>query len=430
MEEREKKQGQWKPENTAYQSPTFTKKMRQIHTILAPQMSPIHFDLVQEAAKESGYHMVVLPAIDKSAIDEGLKYVNNDACYPAIVMIGQIIWALKSGEYDVDQTSVIISQSGGGCRATNYIAFLKLALKQAGFENTPILSLNTLGLEKQPGFHISIGMVNRSIMALVYGDLFMRMLYRTRPYERFPGSASLLYEKWRQRAKQNISTGNKRIFQHNIAEIIHEFDRLELTDIKKPRVGIVGEILVKYHPTANNDIVSIIEQGGAEAVVPDLMDYFLYSTFNSRFRSRYLAGKRLDQQKSDIAANYIMSYRKIMGRELKKSVRFIPPTPIEELAHMASSILSLGNQTGEGWLVTAEMLEFFEQGTNNIICVQPLACLPNHITGKGMFKPLRERYPGANIMPIDYDPGISNVNQLNRIKLLLAVAMKESKNNS
>ena len=195
--------------------------------------------------------------------------------------------------------------------------------------------------------------------------------------------------------------------------------------MKKPRVGVVGEILVKYHPTANNDIVTIIEQGGAEAVVPDLMDYFLYSAYNSRFRFKYLAGKKLDMYKGKIAGRYIMRYRGIMKHELKRSRRFIPPSSIEELAHMASGILSLGNQTGEGWLVTAEMAEFIEQGTNNIICVQPLACLPNHVTGKGMIKPLKERYPNANIMPIDYDPGLSSVNQLNRIKLLLSVAMKE-----
>jgi predicted nucleotide-binding protein (sugar kinase/HSP70/actin superfamily) len=228
------------------------------------------------------------------------------------------------------------------------------------------------------------------------------------------------------RAKENLRLGHRRLFTHNIKEIIQEFDHLELLDVKKPKVGIVGEILVKYHPTANNDIVSILEKGGAEAIVPDLMDYFLYSAFNSRFRFRYLAGKKLDRQKSNLALGYLTSFRNIMKRELERSSRFMAPTPIDELAHMASGMLSLGNQTGEGWLVTAEMMEFIEQGTSNIICVQPLACLPNHITGKGMFKPLKERYPQANIMPIDYDPGISSVNQLNRIKLMLSVAMKKT----
>ncbi len=412
------------PEKQYCPPPIFTKEMKQTHTILAPQMAPIHFELVQEAARACGYHMIVLPTVDRSAVEEGLKYVNNDACYPAIIMIGQLVQALKSGEYDTDHTSVIISQSGGGCRATNYIAFLKLGLKQAGFPQVPIISLNTAGLEKQPGFKLSVTMINRCIMALVYGDLFMKLLFRTRPYELFPGSAQLLCEKWMKRAMENVRIGDRRTFRQNIREAVREFDSLELLDIKKPKVGIVGEILVKYHPTANNDIVSIIEQGGAEAVVPDLMDYFLYSSFNSGFRSRYLAGKKLNKKLSDFAMNYMMGFRNIMKQELEKSRRFTPPTSIQELAHMASSILSLGNQTGEGWLVTAEMVEFIEQGTSNILCVQPLACLPNHITGKGMFKPLKERYPQANIMPIDYDPGISSVNQMNRIKLMLSIAMK------
>jgi predicted CoA-substrate-specific enzyme activase len=424
MEERDRMNYRPNPQENTQIQPIFTKGMKHTHTILAPQMAPIHFELVQEAARTCGYRMVVLPAMDKTAVDEGLKYVNNDACYPAILMIGQVVQALKSGEYDINHTSVIITQSGGGCRATNYIAFLKLGLKQAGFPNVPIISLNTAGFEKQPGFKFSVGLINRCIMALIYGDLFMRVIYRTRPYERFPGSAQLLFEKWNERAKASIREGSRREFHRNIRGIIREYDRLELLDIKKPRVGVVGEILVKYHPTANNDIINILEQGGAEAVVPDLMDYFLYSTFNSRFRFRYLAGKKLNRQLSDFATTYIMSYRNIMKSELEQSLRFTAPTPIGELAHMASSILSLGNQTGEGWLVTAEMLEFIEQGTNNIICVQPLACLPNHITGKGMFKPLKDRYPQANIMPIDYDPGVSNVNQLNRIKLMLSIAMK------
>jgi predicted nucleotide-binding protein (sugar kinase/HSP70/actin superfamily) len=360
-------------------------------------------------------------------VDEGLKYVNNDACYPAILMIGQVVQALKSGKYDVNQTSVIMTQSGGGCRATNYIAFLKLGLRQAGFGQVPVISLSTMGLEKQPGFKLSLGLINRCIMALIYGDLFMRLIYHTRPYERFPGSAQVLYEKWKERAKDNVKAGGRKEFHYNIHKMIEEFDHLELCEVQKPRVAVVGEILLKYHPTANNDIITIIEQGGAEAVVPDLMDYFLYSTYNSRFRFRYLAGSKLNNKLSDVAMWYIISYRNIMNRELASSRRFLAPTPIDELAHMASSVLSLGNQTGEGWLVTAEMMEFLEQGTKNILCIQPLACLPNHVTGKGMIKPLKELFPQANIMPIDYDPGISSVNQLNRIKLMLSIALKEVK---
>ncbi len=415
-------------EDISYHNQIFTKEMRKSHTILAPQMAPFHFELIQEAARASGYQLEILPAMDLSAVEEGLKYVNNDACYPAIIVIGQIIQALKSGKYDIKHTSVIIMQTGGGCRATNYIAFLKLGLKQAGLENVPIISLNAAGLEKQPGFSISIGFINRSIMAVIYGDLFMKVLNRTRPYEKIPGSAQLLYQKWNTKAKANVRIGNRKIFNNNIKNIIQDFENLELLDIMKPKVGIVGEIFLKYHPTANNDIVGILEQEGAEAVVPDLMDFLLYCAFNSKFRFEYLAGERLKMELCGFAASHIMKYRRIVKRELEHSSRFKPPTHIEELAKMVSPVISLGNQTGEGWLVPAEMLEFIEQGINNIICVQPLACLPNHVTGKGMIKPLREKYPESNIVPIDYDPGISSVNQLNRIKLMLSVAIKNLNN--
>ena len=424
IEERERKGYQPKKEEICYQIPLFTKAMRSTHTILAPQMAPIHFELLKEAAWMSGYRMEILPAMARSAVDEGLKYVNNDACYPAVIMVGQIVQALKSGLYDPKKTSVIITQSGGGCRATNYMALLKLGLKQAGFPHIPLISVNTVGLDKQPGFRYSIGLLNRCLIALIYGDLFMRVLYRTRPYERFPGSANILYERWMDIAKDNVRDCSYRTFRANIKAIVRDFDRLELLDIKKPRVGIVGEILVKYHPTANNDIVGIIEEEGAEAVVPDLMDYLLYSSYNARFRYKYLAGKKLNKSLGNLAGDYMQGFRKTMGKELEKSERFHPPTPIGEMADLASKILSLGNQTGEGWLVTAEMIEFIEQGTENIICVQPLACLPNHVTGKGMIKPVKELYPFANIVPIDYDPGISAVNQLNRIKLMLSNAFK------
>lgn len=425
MEERERKSYQPEIKEVIFTKPIFSKAMKKSHTILSPQMSPIHFELIQEATRACGYHLEVLPASDQSCVEEGLKYVNNDACYPAIIVVGQIVSALKSGKYDLNHTSVIISQTGGGCRATNYIGFLKLGMRQAGFEKVPIISLNTVGLEKQPGFKLSILLLQKCIIALVYGDLLMRVLNRTRPYEKIPGSAAIHFEYWMNVAKKNVRNGNRRCYKKNIKEIIKDFDQLELHKVKKPKIGVVGEILLKYHPTANNDIVGILESGGAEAVVPDLLDFFLYSTYNYGFRYQYLAGKRLYKNINNLATAYINHYRKYMKDELRKSKRFTPPTAIEELADMASSVLSLGNQTGEGWLVTAEMLEFIENGTSNIICVQPLACLPNHVTGKGMFKPLKARYPQANIMPIDYDPGVSHVNQLNRIKLMLSIAKKK-----
>lgn len=411
-------------ENITYNSPTFTKEMRKKHTILAPQMSPIHFELLEEAFRAVGYNFEVLPSIDRGAVEEGLKYVNNDACYPSIIVVGQMIHALKSGKYDLDNTSLIITQTGGGCRATNYVAFLKKALKEAGFENIPVLSLNAVGLEKQPGFKITLGMVKRALMALVYGDLFMRVLYATRPYEKVKGSANKLHEKWSAKAKINIRNGSKREFNKNIIQIIKEFDSLEILDIQKPKVGLVGEILVKFHPTANNDIVNILEQEGAEAVMPDLLDFFFYSAYDEEFKYQYLAGSKMSRNIYMWAIKYMESYRKTMKKALEESKRFHPPKHIAELGEMASEILSLGNQSGEGWFLTAEMIELIESGANNIVCMQPFACLPNHVTGKGMIKPLKEKYPKSNIVAVDYDPGASEVNQLNRIKLMLSVAFK------
>lgn len=424
MDERERKHYKPIEEKIEYNNPVFTSEMRKNHTILAPQMSPIHFELIQTAARASGYNIEVLPSIDTKAIDEGLKYVNNDACYPSIIVIGQMINALKSGKYDLNNTSVIISQTGGGCRATNYIGFLKMGLKHAGFENIPIISLNAVGLEKQPGFKITLKLVNRAIMALVYGDLLMRVLLRTRPYEKKKGSANKLYKYWNEEVKNNLKNGSKREFNNNIRKIISDFDNLELLNIKKPKVGIVGEILVKFHPTANNDIIGTLEREGAEAVVPDLLDFFFYTAFDADFKYKYLAGSRMDKDINNAAIIYMESYRKVMKKELQNSSRFTAPKHIKELAGMASQIVSLGNQTGEGWFLTAEMMELIESGTSNIACLQPFACLPNHVTGKGMLKSLKEKYPDSNIVAIDYDPGASNVNQLNRIKLMLSVAFK------
>jgi len=387
-------------------------------------MSPIHFDLVQEAFNSSGYNLVVLPSTDKMAVEEGLKYVNNDACYPSIIVIGQLIHALKSGEYDLDNTSVIISQTGGGCRATNYIGFLKKALIEAGFENIPVISLNAVGLEKQSGFKITPKLLHKALMSLVYGDLFMRVLYKVRPYEKEVGSANELYDKWRNIAKENVRSGSFNAYKKNIRNIIKEFDELDLLDIKKPKVGLVGEILVKFHPTANNDAVSVIENEGGEAVMPDLLDFFFYSAYDADFKYKFLSASKKSRNISMLAIWFMELYRKEMKKALDESNRFHAPKHIKELGDMASQILSLGNQTGEGWFLTAEMIELIESGVNNIICMQPFACLPNHVTGKGMIKALKHKYPLSNIVAVDYDPGASEVNQLNRIKLMMSVAFK------
>lgn len=402
----------------------FTSEMRQKHTILAPQMSPIHFQFVQEAFSSSGYNMEVLPSVDKGAVEEGLKYVNNDACYPSIIVVGQMIEALKSGKYDPNNTSLMITQTGGGCRASNYVGFLRKALKEAGFEQIPVISLNYVGLESNPGFTISYSMIKKALVALLFGDLFMRVLYRVRPYEKITGSANLLYENWVEKCKKVIKEGNFKLAKRYVYEIVEDFDNLEILDIKKPRVGVVGEILVKYHPTANNDIVGVLESEGAEAVVPDLTDFFLYCAYDETFKYKYLSGNFKSKIISDAVIWAIEYFRKDMKKALEKSKRFHAPATIKELAEGAEPILSIGNQTGEGWFLTGEMVELINSGVKNIVCLQPFACLPNHVTGKGVIKELKRRYKGANVVAIDYDPGASEVNQINRIKLMLAVADK------
>lgn len=403
----------------------FTKEMKATHTILAPQMSPIHFQFLKTVFEKDGFNVEVLPSVDKSAIDEGLRYVHNDACYPAIIVVGQLMKALRSGNYDLEKTSVIISQTGGGCRATNYIAFIRKALIDAGMPQVPVISLNTAGLEKNPGFKITMPIFNDLIKGLVYGDLLMRVLYRVRPYEKTPGSAEKLYQYWVQKCQANILNGSKREFRDNIYNIVRDFDSLPIDEnLVKPRVGVVGEILVKFHPTANNNIVELLESEGAEAVVPDLTDFLLYSAFDSKIRYEQLSGTLIGKLSGLYSINKIEYYRQDMKKALAGSKRFQAPKAIEEIARYAEKHLSLSNQTGEGWFLTGEMVELIHSGVNNIVCLQPFACLPNHITGKGMIRELRRAYPAANIAPIDYDPGASEVNQLNRIKLMLSVAME------
>lgn len=402
----------------------FTRDMKITHTILCPQMAPIHFKLVQEVFKSEGYNLEVLPSVDKRAIDEGLKYVNNDACYPSIIVVGQIMEALKSGKYDIDKTAVVISQTGGGCRATNYIGFIRKALKDGGFENVPVISANVAGLEGNPGFKINLSLINKGLMALVYGDLLMRVTHKVRPYEKVKGATNKLYNEWMKRCKKNIVNGSRKIFKENIYKIVKEFDKLEINNILKPKVGLVGEILVKFHPTANNNIVDIIEKEGGEAVVPDLIDFFMYCSYNMKYKYEKLSGTRLNEVLGKIAINIMEFYRKELKKALDSSIRFSSPKRIEEIARGASNILDLGHQTGEGWFLTGEMVELIESGVKNIVCMQPFACLPNHVTGKGMIKKLKRTYPGSNIVAIDYDPGASEVNQLNRIKLMLSVAFK------
>ena len=428
MEEREKNGIKACHNEKPFERKLFTEEMRKNYTLLVPQMSPVHFQYLEVALRESGYNAVVIPTVDKAAVDEGLKYVNNDACYPTLVTLGKMISALKSGEYDLDRTALIMSQTGGGCRASNYIALLRKALKDLGMEQIPVVSFNMVGLEANPGFKIDIDMGKRLIMAAVYGDLFQRLLYATRPYEDVPGSAEGIMKKYEEAIFQNCKDGKLSTYKKLIPQIVAEYDTLPLKNVKKAKVGVVGEILVKYHPDANNNIVDIIEKEGGEAVVLDLIDFFLYGMYSKKFNYEKLSGSYKQYKVNELGITLIEWFRKPLRKALRQSKRFNEPSYIQHTAEEASQIVSIGNQCGEGWLLTGEMIELIKSGATNIACLQPFACLPNHVTGKGMMKAIRERFPEANIVAIDYDPGASNVNQLNRIKLMMSQAHKNMEN--
>lgn len=406
----------------SYKRQVFTKEMKKKHTIIGPQMSPIHFKLLQKAMEYSGYNFVVLDAVDPMAVETGLKYVNNDACYPSILVAGQMIAALQSGKFDLNNTSLIITQTGGGCRATNYIGFIRRALNDAGFSKIPVISMSTQGFEKNPGWTYTPGMLIRLVRSIMLGDLLMRVLYRTRPYEAVSGSANALYEKWNARCEIALKSLSVFKYRKLIRGIIKDFDNLPLFPVKKPRVGVVGEILVKFHPTANNDIVNVIESEGAECVMPDLADFLFYTFSTGIFRHRQLAFDKKTEKNARLMVWAVELFRGYIKKQLKKSHRFDPPNLIYDMMKGVDDIVQLGNITGEGWFLTAEMVELIHSGCPSIACVQPFACLPNHVTGKGMIKELRRRYPESNISAIDYDPGSSEVNQLNRLKLLLSNA--------
>ena len=414
--------------SSIYKMP-FTVQMKKEYTILAPQMSPIHFTLLEEAFKTGGFNLEILSNDNRHAIDMGLKYVNNDACYPSLITIGQIMAALTSGKYDLNKTAVVITQTGGGCRASNYIAFIRRALVKAGMSQVPVLSLNFNGFEPQPGFKISPVTLVKAIYAVVFGDIFMKCLYRMRPYEKVKGSADKLHRKWERYCMKFLREEvSFRKYSQICKTIIHEFDQLPITDEVKPRVGIVGEILVKFSPTANNHLAELLEKEGAEPVVPDLLDFFQYSFYNANFKADNLGFSQFYKHKMNAAVKGVEFIRSAASAEFRKSRHFTPPADIAKLAESASSIVSNGNQTGEGWFLTGEMLELIGEDVPNIVCIQPFACLPNHIVGKGVIKEIRRQYPQANIAAVDYDPGASEVNQLNRIKLMLSTARKNLEN--
>lgn len=405
----------------------FTEEMRRNYTILCPQMSPIHFEIMEAAFNACGYHFEVLGNDTRQAVDVGLKYVNNDACYPSLIVVGQIMDALLSGKYDLNKVAVIMSQTGGGCRATNYVGFIRRALEKAGMPQIPVISLNLAGIESNPGFHLNADLLIRAAYSALFGDIFMRCVYRMRPYEKEPGSVDALHAEWVKKCQKFVSgkSMNYLTFQKMCRQIVRDFDAVPIfEDMRKPRVGIVGEILVKFAPTANNHLVKLLESEGAEAVVPDLLDFMLYCFYNQIYKADFLGTSKKAALVSRFGIHALEKLRAQSAKEFAKSRHFTPPVSIYTLVDYAKPIVDIGNQTGEGWFLTGEMVELIHSGVNNIVCTQPFGCLPNHVVGKGVIKELRKRFPGSNIVAIDYDPGASEVNQLNRIKLMLSTAQK------
>ncbi|MCI1769829.1 MAG: acyl-CoA dehydratase activase-related protein [Mageeibacillus sp.] len=446
----------------------FTKEDKKNHTILAPQMAPVQFEFVEAVFHKHGYRLKLLKQASRADIECGLKYVNNDACFPTIIVVGQMINAVLNGDIDPDNTTLAITQTGGGCRATNYVAFMRKALKEAGYPQIPVLTISAQQFEKNAGFEYTPSFILDAIKALCMGDMLTTMLLRTRPYEKVEGSANALYSYINQIGRKMINPKSvsddlterydvimpnsyysrtpeqKKKIRDCLADIgvdledipdirkykafikfaVEKFDKLPLRDIpRKPRVGLVGEILVKFQPDANNNAIDVIESEGCEGVLPGVLDFFLYCAYNPVWKAENLGQSKKTAYIMTQGIRFLESLRKPINKEfLKTGGKFMLSEKIQELAEKSSSVLSCGNSCGEGWFLTAEMIELIQDGVPNIICAQPFACLPNHVTGKGMIKELRRQYPNSNIIPIDYDPGASEANQLNRIKLMISTA--------
>ncbi|MBQ4133195.1 MAG: 2-hydroxyacyl-CoA dehydratase, partial [Desulfovibrionaceae bacterium] len=405
-----------------YGTTEFTREMRDTYTILVPQMSPVHFQFLEAGLQCEGYNVELLPFASPEDVEVGLRYVNNDACYPAIVVIGQLMRAVQSGKYDKNKTALLVSQTGGSCRATNYVGLLRRGLKKCGMGHVPVISFNMVGLEEQTGFVVTGKMLLRLSNAVMYGDMLDKLTLRTRPYELNPGETNEKAAKWGKICCDSMKTLSNRVFKQNIYNMVEDFSRIPISSELKPRVGMVGEILIKYHPDANNQTIQVIEAEGGEAVPTELINFVLYCLYDDLPFSHHLSIGFFDALKNWLMIKWIEHKRNILRKAIAKYPRFGHIPTIHELARACEEVISLGHQGGEGWLLTAEMLEMLKTDVPNILCMQPFACLPNHITGKGVIRELTRRFPKANIAPVDYDPGASEVNQLNRIKLMMTVA--------
>lgn len=403
----------------------FTSEMAKDYTILIPMMCPIHFTLVKNVLVNSRYKVELLTNTGSDVVDAGLKYVHNDTCYPALLVIGQMINALQSGKYDINKTALIITQTGGGCRASNYIYLLRKALKKAGLEHIPVISLNFSGLDSQPGFKLDIKTIRCLLAALVYGDLLMDLSNQCKAYEVNKGESMKLVDEWIERLSEDFKKGastKKSEMKQKLKEITISFTKIQLNKVPKVRVGIVGEIYIKYSSLGNNNLEDFLNKEDCEIKVPGIMGFMLYCIYNS-IEDHHLYGGKLSKLLTFKAIyQYALGLEKMIIDAIKENSNFEVPNDFNNLIHEASKVINIGTKMGEGWLLTGEMMELNASGFKNIICTQPFGCLPNHIVGKGMIRKIKELDPTCNIVPIDYDPGASNVNQENRIKLMLAIA--------
>ena len=405
----------------------FTKEMAKEYTILAPQMLPDHFKMLESILNEAGYHTKMLETTGHTILEEGQKYVHNDACYPAILVIGQLLDAIHREGYDPHKVALFITQTGGGCRASNYIHLLRKALERAGLEYVPVISLNLSGMEKNPGFKLTLPILRKAVFAVIYGDLMMNLGWQVRPYEVNKGDTDKCVADCRSYLLREMRAGRAMSFKSMVKTfdyIIEEFKKIPVEGEEKIRVGVVGEIYVKYAPLGNNDLANFLLSEGAEPVIPGLIDFIIFKIYNRDVDVDLYGGKWVKKALCRFLEKYVMKYQNAMIDALKRSNRFRAPGNFDVLHSMIDGYLGDGNKMGEGWLLTAEMLELIHTGVPNIVCTQPFGCLPNHIVGKGMIRRLKEDFPESNIVAIDYDPGATRINQENRIKLMLANAQK------
>ena len=410
-----------------YETPEFTKQMvEEGYTILAPQMAREHFRILSPVFHHFGMNIEFLDTVNDKVLDQGLKYVNNDSCYPSITVVGQFMEAVNSGRYDTDKLAIVMTQTGGACRASNYVGYIRKGLRDAGYPNIPVIAISAQGIETNSGLDLrkpsTIPFLKRGIRAIIFGDLINRVANATRPYEVEKGATDKLKEEWINRLESSAPTMNDREYKKAVKEIVEDFDNLPVKDIKIPKAGIVGEILVKFLPEANNNLQKVLEEEGAEVILPDLTDFFMYCMKNSELKADLYGKSKMSATVGKIGISIVEQYRKPVRKALRESKRFNEPEYIDQIAEYAKDVTSLGNQAGEGWLLAGEMVELIHADAPNIVCIQPFGCLPNHITGKGVMKKIREEYPQANIVAIDYDPGASEVNQINRVKLMMSQA--------